>query len=586
MAQPDWDLTVLYRGFDDPFWRADCAAAKVAAREALSCIKDLSPGDFDAALALQKIEASLLLHARTATYARMVQMADGARADALDALATLDQAGADNAAAVSVFARLVQKSGRADALAAEPALLNYAAFFRLQAEAARHALPEAVEPIVLRMQQTGGQGWSRLRDAMESGMTAAVTLGGATKTLPIAQVRALFSDADADVRKNCLAADMDAGCRAGTVYAACLNGIKGEALEMAQLRGYDSVLDWMLSLSRMEKKTLDALQAAILGALPAFQRFLKAKARLLGHETALPYCDISAPVGHTARFTLSEARRFLVDAFYGADPALAAFTDAAFENNWIDAIPRAGKQSGGICFPLHAAHESRILVNFDGGFSGVASLAHELGHAWHDRQMFSLPLILRDAPTPVCETASAFNETLVYEYARAKATGSARLSHLNAVLSGAVQTILDTHSRFLFEDEVFRRRADGPLTADALASIMENCQRAVYGDALSALHPYMWIDKVHAYIPDFHYYNFPYAFGLLFARGLYRAYKQAPGVFFARYNRLLAQACTCSVEEAGLNMGLDLTDEAFWRGALSDFIDLAEEFERLSFEEE
>ncbi len=585
MKTSEWDLSALYDGFDDPRWRADFASLKDAARAALSHVKNLAPDRFDApdaGAALQRIDAALTLHARTSAYARMVQMADNRRADALGMLTALDQPGADIAAAISAFARLLQRSWRAETLAGDPALAAYAAYFHLQAEAAPHALPEATEDVVLRMQRTGGQTWARLRDAMEASMTARVALDGKTECLPIARVRAGFSDGDAAVRRRCLSADIEADRSAGTVFAGCLNGIKGEALEMARLRGFDSVLAWMLFISRMERGTLDALQAAIRDALPAFRRFLKAKARLLGCDGGLPYCDISAPVGSAGRFTLFEARRFLVEAFSGADEALAAFADAAFENNWIDALPRAGKQGGGICFPLDAARGSRILLNFDGGFPGVASLAHELGHAWHDRQIFRLPQLLRDAPTPVCETASTFCETLVYAHALKSAAGDARLFHLNAALSGAVQTIADTHSRFLFEDEVLRRRAAGPLTADALAEIMVESQRAVYGDSLAQLHPYMWVDKVHYYIPDFHYYNFPYAFGLLFARGLYAESRRRPADFFARYNRLLWETCTLRVEEAGRNMGFRLTEPDFWRDALKDFEEMTDEFERLA----
>jgi oligoendopeptidase F len=324
---------------------------------------------------------------------------------------------------------------------------------------------------------------------------------------------------------------------------------------------------------------------AIRGALPAFRRFLKAKARLLGPSEALAYCDALAPVGRDSRrFDLAQARRFLADAFSGVDGALARFVDDAFECRWIDAMPRAGKQGGAMCFPLHTAGESRVFLNFDGSVSGVVTLAHELGHAWHDRCLFRVPILNRDAPTPLCETASTFNETLVYARALEGAAGEERLFYLNAVLSGAVQNVVDIYGRFLFEDEVVRRRAEGGLDADTLSAIMEKCQIEAYGDSLdpSALHPTMWVDKVHYYIPDFHYYNFPYAFGLLFARGLYGEYRRRPEDFFPRYEKLLEESGALGVEEAGFVMGLDLTKKDFWAGALGDFEAMADEFERLA----
>lgn len=589
MAEAEtWDLSVLYDGFDDPRWQADFCRTREAAREALGYVKGLQPERFTAETAgeaLAQIDRALCLHSKTTTYAGMLHVADSVRQDALRMLEALDSAGADNALAMSALARLILKTGTAERLAAEPSLSVYADFFRRQAELAPHALPEETEAAVLRLQQTGGHSWSRLRGVLEASMTAEVALDEEKKTLPVTQVRAMFSSPDPKLRRRCMDADIEAGSKSAAVFAACLSGIKGEAIAIAQMRGYESVLEWMLSISRMKRETLSAMLVAIEDALPAFRRILKAKARVLDCAAGLAYCDALAPVGRDSRsYSLVEARRFLMDAFSGVDLALARFTDDAFERRWIDAMPRAGKQGGAMCFPLHTQGESRVFLNFDGSISGVVTLAHELGHAWHSRCLFRKPIINRDAPTPLCETASTFNETLVYARALEGAAGEERLFYLNAVLSGAVQNVVDIYSRFLFEDEVLRRRAEGGLDADDLCGIMEKCQLAAYGDSLDpgALHPTMWVDKVHYYIPDFHYYNFPYAFGLLFARGLYGEYRRQPEGFFARYERLLEQSGALTVEEAGLVMGLDLTKKDFWEAALGDFEQMADEFERLA----
>ena len=583
-----WDLSVLYDGFDDPRWQADFRLAKESAQKALAFAKGLTPERLTAETAgeaLERLDRALRLHSKTTTYAGMLHVADSARQDALRMLEALDGAGADNAAALSALARLILKTGMAEKLAAEPSLSVYAAFFRRQAELAPHALPEETEAAVLRLQQTGGQSLSRLRGVMEASMTAEVEMDGEKKALPVTQVRAMFSSPDPALRRRFMDADIEAGRKSAAVFAACLSGIKGEALAIAQMRGYESVLDWMLSISRMKRETLSAMLAAISDALPAFHRFLKAKAKVLGCGAGLAYCDVLAPVGCDARrFSLDEARHFLINAFSGVDGMLARFTDDAFERRWIDAMPRAGKQGGAMCFPLHTEGESRVFLNFDGSISGVLTLAHELGHAWHDRCLFRQPYVNRDAPTPLCETASTFNETLVYARVLEGAAGEERLFYLNAVLSGAVQNVVDIYSRFLFEDEVLHQRMDGGLDADALCAIMGKCQLSAYGDCLSpdALHPTMWINKVHYYIPDFHYYNFPYAFGLLFARGLYREYRRRPEGFYPRYERLLEQSGALKVEEAGLVMGLDLTKKDFWADSLGDYEEMADEFERLA----
>jgi hypothetical protein len=243
------------------------------------------------------------------------------------------------------------------------------------------------------MQGTGAQTWARLRDGVEASMTAPSTIDEKTECLLIIRVRAGFSDGDADERRHCLSAVIEADQRVGTMFAACLSGITGKALEMARLRGFGCMLDWILFTSSKGRITSDAPHAAIWGTQPAFQRFQKTNARLPGRKNGFCDCDISAPMGNAGQFTLSEVRRFFDWPF----PALTRNAPplrtprlrkpdrrpAPAGKQGGDLLPRPGKSN-------FAQHRRRVF--------GRRSLVHELGHAWHDRRTFRLPRLLRTRP--------------------------------------------------------------------------------------------------------------------------------------------------------------------------------------------
>jgi pepF/M3 family oligoendopeptidase len=335
------------------------------------------------------------------------------------------------------------------------------------------------------------------------------------------------------------------------------------------MKGFASPLDATLFYARMDRATLDAMIGAIEERLDVFRGYLKAKAALLGKQS-LPFYDMFAPVGGVnRRFTLDEARDFLMNAFAGFDPELSAFIGRAFEQRWLDTEPREGKQGGAFCDSIHAIGESRILSNFDGSYGEVLTLAHELGHAWHHQCILEQSILNSDYPMQLAETASTFNELFVNGESAQKAEGEELLGLLDADLDNATQVCVDILSRYYFETEVFRRRKDGALSVEEFKEIMLDAQRRAYGDGLDAdaLHPYMWLCKGHYYgQPDF--YNWPYAFGLLFAVGLYGLFRQRGQAFAADYRRLLAMTGSAGTAEVAATAGVDVRDRAFWHGSI------------------
>ena len=320
----------------------------------------------------------------------------------------------------------------------------------------------------------------------------------------------------------------------------------------------------------MKRETLEAMLGAMEEYMPKFRQYLKAKGKALGHEKGLPWYDLFAPMGDCAKkYTTEEARDLLVSLYSGFDAELAQMVQTAFDDAWIDFYPRDGKTGGAFCAGVESIGESRILTNFDSSFSDVVTLAHELGHAFHNQCIRGHRPLNQDYSMPVAETASTFNECVVMASAIAKAESrEEKLALIESQLQDATQIICDIYSRFLFEKSVFARREAEFLDADALCGLMIQAQEQSYGDGLDPdfRHPYMWICKSHYYGPTF--YNFPYAFGGLFARGLYAQYEKEGSAFVPKYKKLLYTTPIATAEDTALVAGIDLTDKAFWRSAL------------------
>ncbi|WP_337960896.1 M3 family oligoendopeptidase [Caloramator sp. mosi_1] len=380
-------------------------------------------------------------------------------------------------------------------------------------KSAKHMLSDEQEIVISKMKNTGSSAWSKLQEFLTSTHTVEISLEGEVKKLPLPVVRNMAYSEEQYVRKTAYFAELKSYEKIENSSAAALNGIKGEVITLSKLRGYSSPLDMTLQNSRMDRETLEAMLEAIKEYLPYFRDYLKKKAELLGHKSLkLPFYDLFAPIGKVdMKFTYDEARKFIVENFKTFSDELASFADRAFEENWIDAEPREGKRGGAFCYNLHPIRESRILANFDGSFSNVTTIAHELGHAYHGNCLMDETFLNSNYPMPIAETASIFCETLIVDAALKIANREEKIAILENSLQSSTQTIVDIYSRFLFEDEVFRRREDHSLSVDEFKEIMLDAQRKAYGDALDEkyMHPYMWVNKPHYYYADANYYNFP-----------------------------------------------------------------------------
>jgi pepF/M3 family oligoendopeptidase len=336
------------------------------------------------------------------------------------------------------------------------------------------------------------------------------------------------------------------------------------------MRKYDSVLDMTLYNSRMDRPTLDALLAAMRESLPIFAQYFAHKAKLLGHTSGLPFYDLFAPVGAVDMlYTKEQAAEFVHKQFAAFGSDLGDFATRCFEHNWIDWLPKDGKVGGAFCMNVHAIGQSRVLHNYDNSFSDVLTLAHELGHAYHGDALAASSLLNSRYSSPIAEVASTFCETLVCAAALKTAKPQERMVIIENSLQGSSQVIVDILSRFLFEDEIIRRRDKGSLSVDELKGIMLDAQKQAYGDSLSCYHPYMWACKGHYYNADNNYYNYAYAYGLLFAKGLYNIYLKEGAPFADKYRKLLTATGCNNLYDVGMSVGINVHDIEFWRGSLA-----------------
>ena len=484
-----------------------------------------------------------------------------------------------------------------------------------------HTLSPELEGIIAKLQQTGGRAWDRLHEQLISNLKDPET------GKLFNELRNDAYSPDARLRKESWQKEIALLKQNEIAFAASLNNLKGETLSLLEERSWNCAIDRALSSSRMKKETLDALIAAIEESLPQWRKYLKAKAEYLKNHNAtastncdkekgLAFYDLFAPLdGNTAsdgntntagqtetgcntatpsatnnraaseesllskNWTFEEARDYIIKEFTSFSPVMGDFAKNAFDKNWIDARVHPGKVGGAYCQDFYVQKESRVLSNFTGAFSDIITLAHELGHAFHFFCIKDKDYRNANYPMTLAETASTFAETIVKQDILKTASKEDRIKILELDLQDTCQVLVDILCRFYFERSVFEERQNGELTSEDFCRLMAHAQERSYGDGLSAQrHEYMWAVKSHYYSVDLDFYNFPYAFGQLFAAGLYSRYKKEGKAFVDIYCNLLSDTGSMSCEDLCFKAGFDITKKDFWKSGIDFYINEIEQF--------
>lgn len=452
-------------------------------------------------------------------------------------------------------------------------------------EQSQYLLSDKEESIIANMKNTGSNAWAKLKDNLISTLLVEIEEDNEIKHIPLTMVLNMAYDKDATVRKKAYEAEIKSYKKVEEGVAAALNGIKGEVLTVCDFRGYKSPLEKTLIDSRMSEESLEAMFLAMKESLPVFRKYLRRKGEMLGHKNGLPFYDLYAPVCEAdMKFTYEEGTKFVEKNFRTFSDNLGDFARKAIDNHWIDVKPKEGKVGGAFCENLHFNGESRILLNYGDNFGDVVTLAHELGHGFHGECLNNETTLNSDYPMPIAETASTFCETIIKKAAIKDASKNEALAILETEISDCTQVIVDIYSRFLFEKSFFEARKGSSLNVEEIKDLMLNAQREAYGDGLDPdfLHPYMWTWKPHYYDAEYNYYNFPYAFGLLFAKGLYAEYLKKGRAFSKDYEKLLSITGKNKIADVAKVMGIDINDTEFWRNSLKTIEDDIEEFIDLS----
>ena len=568
-----WDLTPLYKGFDDPAYEADMAAMKALVADFTAFSKELPNMEPVAGLSrsvelLEKLaDLSKLFgyaNLRSATNTK-----DPEPGSYMGRIMAIRSGMAAPSAAFNAW--VVQLPNLMELVRGDEYLKDYEFYFAGKVDSARYQMSGEAESVMAKMGMSGGSAWGKLQSYLTS--TVPVSYRGTTTNL--SAIRNLAYDPDPQVRKDAYEAEIACYEAIKEPVAHALNAIKLETISQCQLRGYESPLDRTLLNSDMKRETLEAMLGAMDEYLPKFWQYLKTKAKAVGHENGLPWYDLIAPMGESSTtFTTEDAKEYLVKQFSTFDEELTAMVARAFDDAWIDFYPRDGKRGGAFCSSIRSIGQSRILTNFDGMFTDVVTLAHELGHAFHNQCIRDHRPLNQGYSMPLAETASTFNECVVMNAAiRSAANDAERIALIESQLQDATQIICDIYSRYRFETMVFANREQKFMNADALCGFMMEAQKQSYGDGLdhNCLHPFMWVCKRHYYGPPF--YNFPYAFGGLFARGLYAQYVKEGAPFVEKYKKLLNTTPVATAEDVAKVADIDLTDKNFWRGALQTIAD-------------
>jgi pepF/M3 family oligoendopeptidase len=581
---PRWDLSNVFPGLDSPEFLSATSQresmltemeALITSLETLDANSDPQQVAHQINHLLTEIQKLLLLENTLGAYLHSFVSTDSFNKDAMRKMSEYEK--------VSVRSEKIETRLRAwigkiapllPQITAVPGPAQEHAFWLKEvAEQSRYLMSQPEEALAAELNLSGANAWQKLQGTVTSQLTVEFELDGQVQTLPMPALINLRSHPDEDVRRRAYEAENAAWESVKEPLAAALNGVKGMAVTLNQHRGRTDALHSALDINRIDRQTLDAMLTAMKESLPVFGRYFQSKAKKLGKEK-LPWWDLFAPGGKTSRsYTYDEARAFVIDNFGKFSPDLSNFARKAFDGGWIDAEQRSGKRGGAFCMSVPGVKESRVLMSFDGSLDVVSTLAHELGHAFHNDCMYAAGRteLQRTTPMALAETASIMCETIVVEEVLAQAKDPDEVwAILESALTGDSQVIVDIYSRFLFESEIFKRREQAELSADEFCEVMEWAQKEAYGDGLDQryLQKWMWTWKPHYYSSGLSFYNFPYAFGLLFGTGLYAIFQQRGADFVPEYKALLASTGMGDAATLAARFGIDIRQPDFWRRSL------------------
>jgi len=469
----------------------------------------------------------------------------------------------------------------------DPALSEIAFYLNEKREHGKEQLSEAEEALINALKVDGYIGWSTHYDSLVKMIEIPYKDkdGGEVHLSAGQAFNKMMDDPDPNVRADLFVKWEKAWHEKAPLFADTLNHLGGFRLADYKAHGVTDFMKEPLQYNRMKKETLDVMWDVIAKNKQPFVDFLNRKAKIFGKEK-LSWVDVDAPIVTTEpkHYSYDEGAKFIIDNFSKFGYELPKFAEQAFENAWIEAEDRPGKRPGGFCTSFPETNESRIFMTYAGSPSGVATLAHELGHAFHSHVLNGKPFFNTEYAMNVAETASTFAEQICSDASvRAAGSDAEKITLLDTKIQNAIAMFMNIHARFIFETNFYKERQKGLVSAERLDELMEAAQKESYQNSLSEYHPSFWASKLHFYIAEVPFYNFPYTFGYLFSLGIYHLSLKEGKAFEEKYIALLQDTAAMTTEELALkHLGVDLTKPDFWQAGVDLAIADVEEFLELT----
>lgn len=441
---------------------------------------------------------------------------------------------------------------------------------------AREKLPEEQEQLITDLEIDGYHGWGEMYDTIVGSMS--VDWEG--EQLSIGQLENKLNHCDRAVRKLAFEKLEQIWNEKADLFTDTLNHLAGFRLQTYKHRNWEEVLKEPLTYNRMTNKTLTTMWDTITKNKPVFYQYLDRKAEQFNVDQ-LAWYDLEAPISQdTKEIRYDEAAKIIVKQFGQFSDRMAEYATLAFEKSWIEAEDRAGKRPGGFCTSFPKSKQSRIFMTYSNTASNMATLAHELGHGYHQYVMDEVDQLNQSYAMNVAETASTLAEMIVADAMVEEAeTDAERLVLVEDKIQRSVAFFMNIHARFLFETRFYQARKSGFVSTEQLNQLMEDAQKEAYGEQLSDYHPVFWAAKLHFHITGVPFYNFPYTFGYLFSLGIYAYAKTDQENFANFYDALLQDTGRMTVEElAKKHLNVDLEQADFWQNAIDLCIEDVEQF--------
>lgn len=592
---PQWDLSPIFSSFQGEDYKKAIEDYKAGLQTLEKKLKDseAQKKDFSAWLADYLTESDKIdsLRETIGAYTYATYSTDTTNSEYLNNLSKFEEISLQSQSQAVIFQQILRTYSQELSLffTTFPQFKSYSYVLNHFMEDGKHRMSPEQEELASDMERTGGAAWSRLHEQIISNLSDKET----GKTFN--EIRNDAYNPDPQVRKTAWEKEIAMLKSMEIPIAASLNNLKGATVTLNKRRNWKKAIHRSLASAHITEKTLNSLIAAMEESLPMWREYLQIKGEILRKAgttcstdtKGCAFYDLFAPLTDTTPetspqtehkvkmegWTFQEARDYIIQRFSSFSQDMGNFAKTAFDNNWIDAKVRKGKVGGAYCIDFPAKRVSRVLSNFTGSFSDVTTLAHELGHAYHHHCIAHMDYSLTHYPMTLAETASIFAETIVMKDILSVAEGFDKIKLIEMHLQDSCQVIVDILSRFYFERSVFEKREQQELSAQDFCELMKAAQENSYGEGLSSeRHEYMWAVKSHYYSTNLDFYNFPYAFGLLFALGLYAKYQQEGANFPETYKTILQDTGSLSCEDVCKKAGFDIETKDFWLSGIKTFM--------------